>query len=341
MRHSTLLMMVCFALCIPTLLFAEKRDEKVKRDDSKYLAGAVPQDAEGRVVFTHQYDIPGMSQDVIFEKALAWMEARLEKNENISRVVFQDKQKGQIVGLGQEWIVFSSSALSLDRTEINYQLTVNCQPEKCRLEIEKIRYSYREGKEKYTAEEWITDEYALNKSKTKLVRGLAKWRRKTVDFTEDHINALTNAFNLTQAVATAPVQSAKSVPMTDLQPARKANALQEAAPAEVIKQFGNPGSGVWVVAVGEDSFNMTMMTANAGGSLGTLKDTPVAFTIFSPDQTVTAIEKAQKYSVSFYPTDSKTPLFKLECEPMPAPTAIEGMPRTFIGRIVKAEMQSK
>ena len=32
---------------------------------------------------------------------------------------------------------------------------------------------------------WITDKYALNKAKTKLVRGLAKWRRKTVDFADD------------------------------------------------------------------------------------------------------------------------------------------------------------
>lgn len=48
----------------------------------------------------------------------------------------------------------------------------------------KIRFTYRET-EKYKAEEWITDEYALNKAKTKLVRGLAKWRRKTVDFADD------------------------------------------------------------------------------------------------------------------------------------------------------------
>ena len=48
----------------------------------------------------------------------------------------------------------------------------------------KNRFTYRET-EKYKAEEWITDEYALNKAKTKLVRGLAKWRRKTVDFADD------------------------------------------------------------------------------------------------------------------------------------------------------------
>ena len=52
------------------------------------------------------------------------------------------------------------------------------------MEVEKIRYTYRE-KEKYAAEEWITDKYALNKAKTKMVRGLAKWRRKTVNFADN------------------------------------------------------------------------------------------------------------------------------------------------------------
>ena len=72
---------------------------------------------------------------------------------------------------------FSSSALSLDRTLVNYQITVTCKPGNCLVELEKIRFTYRET-EKYKAEEWITDKYALNKAKTKLVRGLAKWRRK-------------------------------------------------------------------------------------------------------------------------------------------------------------------
>ena len=58
-----------------------------------------------------------MSQDEIYERLLGWMDARLKENENTSRVVFSDKEKGQIVGIGDEWIVFSSTALSLDRTK--------------------------------------------------------------------------------------------------------------------------------------------------------------------------------------------------------------------------------
>lgn len=99
----------------------------------------------------------------------------MAQNKNNSRVVY--KEKGVIAAAGEEWLVFSSTALSLDRTWLTYQVTVNCQPQKCTMEVEKIRYTYRE-KEKYAAEEWITDKYALNKAKTKMVRGLAKWQRK-------------------------------------------------------------------------------------------------------------------------------------------------------------------
>ena len=200
MKNLTQLLFTLFCLCLPAMLQAQDKD------DSKYLAGAVPE-GDGKVVFTKEFSIPGMSQDEIYERLLGWMDARLKENENTSRVVFSDKEKGQIVGIGNEWIVFSSTALSLDRTKILYQLTVTCQPEKSVLEVEKIRFNYREGKEKYTAEEWIVDKYALNKAKTKLVRGLAKWRRKTVDFVDDLCLGAAEALSAT--TAKAPVEEKK------------------------------------------------------------------------------------------------------------------------------------
>ena len=180
MKKTTQLLFALFCLCLPMLVQAQKRD------DTKYLAGAVPE-INGKVVFSKEFSIPGMSKNEIFERMQKWMQIRLKRNQNeTSRVVYADKEKGQVVGIGEEWIVFSSTALALDRTRVQYQIGAFCHPETCELRIEKIRYTYGEGREqeKYTAEEWITDEYALNKSQTKLVRGLAKWRRKTVDFAD-------------------------------------------------------------------------------------------------------------------------------------------------------------
>ena len=53
----------------------------------------------------------------------------------------------------------------------------------------------------------MVDKYALNKTLTKLVRGLAKWRRKTVDFMDDYANDLAEAFSKV-TVAEEPQQAA-------------------------------------------------------------------------------------------------------------------------------------
>lgn len=110
MKKLTRILFIVACLCLPIALQAQKKD------DSRYLTGAVPEE-NGKVVFSKTFSIPGMSQDAVFDRILQWMDARLKKNENNSRVVYTKKEEGQIVGLGEEWIVFKSSALSLDRTK--------------------------------------------------------------------------------------------------------------------------------------------------------------------------------------------------------------------------------
>lgn len=81
---------------------------------------------------------------------------------------------------------------------------------------------------------------------------------------------------------------------------------------------------------------MTMMTANAGGSLGKVSGKPVIFSILSPDQPYEQMEKADKYTIRFYPTGQTEPSVILECKKLPSPAAMEGMPRTYVGEILKA-----
>lgn len=378
MKNLTQLLFTLFCLCLPAMLQAQDKD------DSKYLAGAVPE-VDGKVVFTKEFSIPGMSQDEIYERLLGWMDARLKENENTSRVVFSDKEKGQIVGIGDEWIIFSSTALSLDRTKILYQLTVTCQPEKSVLEVEKIRFNYREGKEKYTAEEWIVDKYALNKAKTKLVRGLAKWRRKTVDFVDDLCLGAAEALSATTAkapveekkeekkevkavvnsgptvitpkkqVTVEPAQAAekasegivKDAQVIEVPQVKKPAALVPAqksqqqeyktiAPEQLSADAIQTGAGKLVIVIGQEPFNMTMMTANSGGSLGKVNGKPVVFSILSPDQPYEQMEKAESYTIRFYPTGQTEPTVILECKKLPSPATMEGMPRTYVGEILKA-----
>ena len=54
MKNLTQLLFTLFCLCLPTMLQAQDRD------DSKYLAGAVPE-VDGKVVFTKEFSIPGMN----------------------------------------------------------------------------------------------------------------------------------------------------------------------------------------------------------------------------------------------------------------------------------------
>lgn len=369
MKNLTQFIFVLLCVCLPAALYADE-------DDSKYLAGAVPE-VDGKVVFTKEFSIPGMSQDEIFKRMQHWMEGRLKENENNSRVVFTSPEDGQIVGTGEEWIVFSSSALSLDRTKILYQLSATCAPEKCTLELEKIRFNYREGKEKYTAEEWITDKYALNKAKTKLVRGLAKWRRKTVDFAEELALGATEALSESTAKKGAEVaepqpekQSAISsgpiviapktqvevktpttattvtpattvVPAATLTPATPVASgtvpgYKEVVPAQLPTNAIQMGAGKLVLVIGSDAFNMTMMTANAGGSLGKSAGKPVIFSFLSPDQPYEQMDKAETYTVRFYPANQTEPSVVLECKQLPSQTPMEGQPRMYVGEILKA-----
>lgn len=353
MRKMTQLLLAVF--CLSLTWTAQAQEKKEEKNDSYYLAGAVPE-VDGKVVFKKEFQIPGMNQNDIFNRVEIWMKDRLKKNQNNSRIVYTDKVKGQIVGIGQEWIVFRSSALSLDRTEINYQLTASCYPEKCVLEIEKIRFEYREGEEKYTAEEWITDKYALNKSKTKLVRGLAKWRRKTVDFADNMGEELATALSVSQSASTvaakqespqapknAPVVIApqqKVIEMTPLTPSMTGTPeYAEVNPAELSPTLIQMGAGKLVLVIGSDEFNMTMMTANAGGSLGKMSGKPVVFSFLSPDQPYEAMENAGTYTVRFYPAGQNQPSVILECKKLPSQAPLEGQPRMYAGEIIKAKVK--
>jgi len=48
------------------------------------------------------------------------------------------------------------------------------------------------------------------------------------------------------------------------------------------------------------------------------------------------MEKAENYIIRFYPTGQTDPTLILECKKLPTPAAMEGMPRTYVGEIMKA-----
>lgn len=164
-----------FMLMIPVFLSAQ--------DNTRYQAGAISLE-DGKVVFTKEVTVPGLTQDQLYDKLLAWAEQRFTEK---SRVAYADKGKGDIAVIGVERLVFSSTALSLDTSEMTYRLIIQCDGNVCNIQMTNMHYSYnvsyKREPERYTAEEVITDEYALTK-KNQLNRLYGKFRKATIDFSD-------------------------------------------------------------------------------------------------------------------------------------------------------------
>lgn len=152
--------------------------------DAKYLAGAVPT-IDGKVVFSATLDAPGKSANEIYGILKRYMlRMTTEKNQfETSCLSMQDSVNHVLAGTYQEWLVFKNSGLSLDRTRFKYTMIAKCKDGEADVKISRISYLYEEERnpQKYTAEEWITDENALRKNKQKLLPISGKFRRKTVD----------------------------------------------------------------------------------------------------------------------------------------------------------------
>lgn len=309
MKHLLLIL-----LCIPTLLSAQ--------DDSKYLAGAVPE-ANGKVIFTKEINAPGLSQQQIYTTLLDWAKKRF--NEGNSRVLYSNPDDGGIACGGSEYIVFTKTALSLDRSTINYRLTLECEAGKCLAEVSGIRYvynvSYQKEPEKYAAEEWITDKYALNKDKTKLARGTGKFREKTVDLVEQlfidaqaalGISALSTPQVTANTAPAATVAPAPATPVVAVPASATTQAITPAATGASLAGYKSiapdkiPGNIIkmlrddWMLITAGNDQQFNMMTAGWGG-LGMMFGKPVAFCFIAPTRfTYQLMEKGDTYTLSFY-----------------------------------------
>ncbi len=169
-----------------------KKSKKNDNKDQKYLTGAVPE-VDGRVVFSHEASAPGKSAAEIYTILVKKLQEMARTEEQIkSDVAIVNEASHEIGATFEEWMTFKSSALVLDRTRFYYTVHVLCYDGRATINISRLRYLYEEEREpmRLTAEEWISDDKAINKKKTKLLPGSAKFRRKTVDRMEAVFNQL-------------------------------------------------------------------------------------------------------------------------------------------------------
>lgn len=152
--------------------------------DAKYLAGAVPV-VDGKVVFSTVIAAPKHTASEIYDILHKEM-LRMTKEKNQfdqSQMIRESKESGELGAYYQEWLVFKNKPLVLDRTRLMFNLMVKCTDGKAEVTMTRIYYLYDEERHPmtYKAEEWITDEYGLKKSKEKLSRVSGKFRKKTID----------------------------------------------------------------------------------------------------------------------------------------------------------------
>lgn len=360
--------LLLFAITLPMTINAQQKD------DSRYMEGAVPE-VNGKVVFSKDYVINGMSKDDIYNRMLNYLNDRMAKNNDpLSRVAYTDKEAGEIVGLSSEWIVFSQSALSLDRTKAKFQIVAYCSDGKCKVEISRIDFTYRET-EKYTAEEWITDKFALNKTKTKLVRGLAKWRRKTVDLFDSYFKEIKETLSnqpkkeVEQKVIAKPAETSSGTVVINVQPAettqtkemvksegtvtpaetkpvnksktetisgsmKSTNALRSIKPSEVQDKMTSEMYSCKTIVL---TTGNKVTPVEKGISIGFMAGKPVAFAYFGEAENVDHITAEKNYTIQLFNASSKVVKMQLKCKVISS--KIENGSRVIAGEILTASAE--
>lgn len=181
-----------------------KKEQPKSKTDKKYLAGAVPE-TDGKVVFTLDKDVPGLSADDIYNKVYAVMQQLVSETQDKditpgSRIVAVNKAEHTIVANMREWLVFSSSFIQLDRTQFYYILIAEASDHHIKVSMQRISYAYEMNRGndgmKVKAEDWITDKVALNKKQNKLARISGKFRVKTIDRKDNVFSRISKALGI-------------------------------------------------------------------------------------------------------------------------------------------------
>lgn len=164
------------------------------KEDPKYLEGAITFDEQGKIVFDTEIEAPGKSAAQLYDLVFDYMSGLThDKESKASRMALVNKDEHIIVNTMDEWLVFSNSFISLDRTECKYNLIAKITDGKVSLSINHINYIYEEGRQtgfKLPAEEVIIDKVVLTKKKNDLARIFGKFRKKTIDRKDQIFNEI-------------------------------------------------------------------------------------------------------------------------------------------------------
>jgi hypothetical protein len=312
-------------LCLPYLVHAQT--------DEKYLEGAITL-KNGKVTFSTEMVTPAMTKEQIYETILDWANKRFQPSEKMNaRVLFQNPEEGSIAIGGEEYLVFSNSALALDRTRIYYQMKITCEYGKSNIEMSRIRYWYdeaRNGGEKYEAENWIVDEWGLNKSKTKLAPICGKFRKKTIDLKDElfmEIQSVLGNKMIALGLKSAPIKPEAQVQIVQAQPISQPVEIMQPEPTpEKINQASDDietiitqSSRMTITAGNDEQFEISK---ECWGGFGELFGKKVVFCLIDTQKTMgnLLMTQSENYKISFYQSNNNQPLVIINCKKLMAQT---------------------
>lgn len=167
-------------------------------EDMPYLEPNAVPEKDGEVVYTLNLDLPGLNAQQIYERIYDYLDKlSQEKNQIRSGIAIFNKKDHTVAAKYKEWLEFNRSFFSLDRTEFNYTVIATCTDGHMDMTLERMSYNYDEGRDsgfKETAEKIITDKYAVNKKRTKLLPGTGKFRKATINRKNEIFNAVKALF---------------------------------------------------------------------------------------------------------------------------------------------------
>lgn len=174
-------------------LFKGKNKEANKVE---YSIGKVPV-VNGKVVFEEKIQAKGSAAEIL-AKAQQWINKRFSDTEIIKFKQYDQETPGTLTVKSEEYITFSKKLLELDRTRITYFLDITAKDNSCTMKMYRIAYWYDEennGGRHFTAEEYITDDEAFNKKKSKMLKIPGKFRMRTIDLKNKLKSELEQAIN--------------------------------------------------------------------------------------------------------------------------------------------------
>lgn len=311
MKRIILLLLVC----LPMLAWAQ--------DESKYLEPLPYKD--NKITFSTEFKVPStMNKEKMYETLLAWANKRFQpEKECNARVLYTNDKECAIAIGGDEFIIFKMGALSLDQTRIYYQLNIRCEEELCKVDMTRIRYWYeaeRNGGDKYTAEEWISDDIALNKTKTKMYPKTGKFRTKTINLKDELFEEIRSALGnevlameiqqdkktLTSSSPIATVETPKIETQEEQQlpPPTKSNTTNSLEQAARITLTASEET----IELGKECW----------GGINELFGKKVAYCLLDVQKAMgnMLLKQSESYTIRFYSSDSYEPFATIVCKKM-------------------------